>query len=137
MAATPEPLIAAWQAEHRAFLRRVRAANRELCAGRETEPLHADYDSETDILLLWFGEPRAALTVDIDNSVSVRVLPDTLQVVGCEVRSLLQAPAPPALAPAFQRARALAMALRDTPDAPPDVVAAHTVLRAILAQLPL
>ncbi len=130
MAATPEPLIAKWHAEHTAHLRQIRAANSEPLAAWEAESPDVDYDPETDILLVWCGAPQAAVTTDIHHTFFVRVVRDTLQIVGYEIHSLFSAPPLPGLEPLFERARTLAR------DDAPDPAAAREILRAILAQFP-
>lgn len=48
-------------------------------------PVHAEYDSEDDTLIVYIGENQEALSPSIENELFLRVDPDTLKIVGAEL----------------------------------------------------
>jgi uncharacterized protein YuzE len=48
----------------------------------EDEELHSSYDEQADILYLWRGEPREAVSLTSEEGHLIRFNPDTGEIVG-------------------------------------------------------
>ena len=83
-----EHFITGLRAKHDERLRHIHAENTDLLERMQAEGVSVVYDHDDDTLIIRIGPPVAAATESIDNTVLVRVDPNSLKIVGCEVLNL-------------------------------------------------
>lgn len=88
MESPADQVMEALDREHLAVLARIRAANADLQERLESLGVTVSYDREDDVLMLLFGRPEEAMSESIDNTLLLRVHPETLKIVGVEVVGL-------------------------------------------------
>ena len=60
-------------------------ANKDYLDRIERDGVNLVYDATLDTLFIEFGGPKAALSEHIVDNIMLRIEPDTLQIVGCEI----------------------------------------------------
>jgi len=60
-------------------------ANKDYLDRIEREGVNLVYDATLDTLFIEFGGPKAALSEHIVDNIMLRIEPETLQIVGCEI----------------------------------------------------
>lgn len=61
------------------------AANKDFIDRIEREGVHLVYDATLDTLFVEFGGPKEAVSEHVVDNIMLRIEPDTLQIVGCEI----------------------------------------------------
>jgi len=61
------------------------AANKHLIDRIEREGADLVYDATLDTLFIEFGGPKEALSEHVVDNIMLRIEPETLQIVGCEI----------------------------------------------------
>ena len=61
------------------------AANKDLIDRIEREGADLVYDATLDTLFIEFGDPKEALSEHVVDNIMLRIEPETLQIVGCEI----------------------------------------------------
>jgi hypothetical protein len=115
MAKTEEELIcgpvdwAALEREPGGPLALVARMNPDLAQRIADLGLTAEYEPGPDLLFLRIGPSVPALTMDVDQSIGVRVAPTTWKIVGVDVIGVCRSPGDPALRPIVVALMALAL----------------------------
>jgi uncharacterized protein YuzE len=76
---------AALEREHRDSLAAILNANQDLAERIQRLGVTADYDPSDDVLYISIGPSTAAVAESIDNTIFLRVEPDTLKLASIEV----------------------------------------------------
>lgn len=71
--------------EHRAALREIADKNSDLAERVRAAGVRVLYDQEEDVLAMTVGKTEDAVTETIDNSLAIRVDPETSKIVGLEL----------------------------------------------------
>jgi hypothetical protein len=61
------------------------AANKDLIDRIEREGAELVYDATLDTLFIEFGGPKEALSEHVVDNIMLRIEPETLEIVGCEI----------------------------------------------------
>jgi hypothetical protein len=61
------------------------AANKDSVDRIEREGVHLVYDATLDTLFIEFGGPKEAVSEHVVDNIMLRIEPETLQIVGCEI----------------------------------------------------
>ena len=73
------------KAAHDAMLRRIIDANTDLRERLTTLPVQMVYEADEDVLYVDFGDPQPSATESVENSLYLRVHPETLKLHGIEL----------------------------------------------------
>ncbi len=61
------------------------AANKDFIDRIERQGTHLVYDATLDTLFIEFGGPKEAVSEHVVDNIMLRIEPETLQIVGCEI----------------------------------------------------
>ncbi len=78
-------MIANLKPLHEEMLRRIIRANTDLHERVASLPVRMVYEADDDVLYIDFGDPQPSATESVENSLYLRVHPETLKLHGIEV----------------------------------------------------